>query len=501
VNALDHKRTLAFHALATVLWTLSTCFFRGLAAQTVGVSGSVHCYNQGRNDQSRSAKNLVVVPVVPKGLLHQAEYTDGAGHYQLNLSWNDILKTNLTLRYVGKSPDPVYLDMFIGEDDYDRRSPQVKFLTEDVEQSCDSIELSNPDVARQVRDSIRAQRERVFPAGKTSSVLALGGSAISRLLLLASELGPDGKTALITLVDSMQASVQQIRVGRFLSYAHGALSQNLGFSVTPFRSFDEAVFSNPSALGVLAPPTSSIQIATGRFLRGSTIIPLNNRAGLGAGVYWLRQREDRSGRFNGVTVIKEEKFAVDEIQATVAGYASVSSGMSVGVSVEYIYQSFAVPIGIQLVGTNHSFIKDTLRRRSVDLGLSLSAHPARHFILGMALGQVFGTRVRFSEAEQRSLRTLDVGVAYLNGRLNLGVDERVAEAEGSGLGVGLNYVPLNHTVVVLGYSSAYNTCTIGLRYRNFSYTFEWSKSAFKKLVDETVIPDQVTHVIGGRFDL
>jgi hypothetical protein len=507
VNDPIISRALTFYALTALTWSLGTYPLRELAAQEVGVRGTVKCLLQGRRDQPWPAANVVVVPVAPKGS-DRATFTTETGYYQVRLLWNEIRQANLTLKYVGKSSDTAQT-RFIGEEQYNHRSGVV-FPTLTAGRPCDSIELGRPELALQMRDSIRAQQvPRVPEAERRSSALSVVGGAI-RLLIAAAEFGPDSTTAETTLVDSQVATVQQIRVGRFLSYAHSALSQNLGFSVTPFRASDEAVFSNPSAFGAIAPPSPSIQVAYGRFLRGSTVVPLNDRTGLGAGVYWLRQREDRRGARNRHAF--EEEFPVDEIEATLAGYRSLGRAMSVGLSVEYFHQSFDVPDSIKQdsvpgrVDTTLTFSRDTMKYHihGVDLGLSLSVRPVRHFVLGVALGQVFGTPVWFSEGEKRSLRTLDVGVAYLNGRLNLGVDQRIAQAEGSGLGMGLNYVPFNHTVIVLGASTAHRTRMIGLRFRNFSYTFELS-DAFKKLVEmgriPTVITDRATHVVGGRFDL
>ena len=83
---------------------------------------------------------------------------------------------------------------------------------------------------------------------------------------------------------------------------------------------------------------------------------------------------------------------------------------------------------------------------------------------------ILGTKV-YSNEGKRSLRAVGMGIVFLHGRANYGIDLLISEQDNKDISLGVDYVPWNNALINLGYSTAFNTKVLGIKYKNLYCTY------------------------------
>jgi hypothetical protein len=84
---------------------------------------------------------------------------------------------------------------------------------------------------------------------------------------------------------------------------------------------------------------------------------------------------------------------------------------------------------------------------------------------------VLGTKFQSNGDQQQGLRALGCGVTFQKKRLNLGAEINMIENRKGIYQVGINYIPCNHVLINLGFSSYHDQVLLGANYRNLCYSF------------------------------
>lgn len=74
-----------------------------LSSQSLPVEGSVFCPHEGREDQLRGGRYLLVMP---REKPRFAEVSNASGYYLVNLRYGDVIDKWLTMLYSGQSGSP-----------------------------------------------------------------------------------------------------------------------------------------------------------------------------------------------------------------------------------------------------------------------------------------------------------------------------------------------------------------------------------------------------------
>ncbi|MCI0494914.1 hypothetical protein L0Z72_07890 [candidate division KSB1 bacterium] len=455
---------------------LSYFFFSNIVwSQNISFEGSVICEEMGSSDQKRPAKYVIVIPKVRPDL--SAISTD-YGYYRLVLPYKSILDQSVTLFYVGKTDTIETQKLFISQDDlWDR---QIRCPTKYLNQACERFE-NNYLEAESKLSLIQNKLYETSNLDLYSSGAGGAGSLIYVFSLLgfAAAAPPIDSTVIDTLTTgSFPISPKKIIDGIFLQRGYSEFSQNIGFNFTPLRNMNEAIFWNASSMTLSAKHQISLSSDYKQFLRAGSIVKINDDLAVGFGLFGLFQKEIRQAFMPADSI--RDQFRSNELAFIGALAFKPWDHLSLGFSIKYLYQNVQTPLGIKrvkdysggkIIKEELSFIIQDNLIKQTDFDLSATIEPLPYFRFGMILMNVLGTKFQSNSDEQQNSRAFGCGVTFQKKRINIGSEINLIENNKGIWQVGINYIPFNHVLFNLGFSSYHDQLLLGANYRNLFYSF------------------------------
>lgn len=444
-------------------------------SQNIKFQGSVICEEMGLSDQKRPAKYVIVIPKTRPDL--SAISTD-YGYYQLTLPYKNILDQSLTFFYVGKTDTLETQKLFISREDlWDR---QIRCATQYLNQACERFENSYLEA----ESKLSLIQNKLYETSNLD-LFSSGAGAAGSLLYAFSLLGfvaaapPIDSTVIDTLATgSFDIAPKKIIDGIFLKRGYSELSQNIGFNFTPQRNLNEAIFWNSSSMTLAAKHQISLSSDYKRFLKASTIMKIKDDLAIGIGLFWLFQKEYRKAWIESDSV--RDKFNSDELAFIGSIAFKPWDHVSLGLSAKYLYQNVQSPHGVMRIRDYYageitkqelSFVFQDNRLKKTDFDISVTIEPVPFLRLGMSVMNVLGTKFQSHETQNQWLRALGFGATFQRKRFNLGAEMNVGEQSRGMYQAGINYIPFNHTLISLGFSSYHDQVMLGANYRNLFYSY------------------------------
>ena len=118
-----------------------------------------------------------------------------------------------------------------------------------------------------------------------------------------------------------------------------------------------------------------------------------------------------------------------------------------------------------------SFIIQNNDVKKIDFDLSATLEPVPFLRLGMSLMNILGTKFEINDDQKQNLRALGIGATFQKKRVNIGGEIYVTENSKTIYQSGVNYIPFNHTLINIGFSSYHDKVMLGFNYRNLFYTY------------------------------
>lgn len=476
-------------------------------AQDVLIEGTLRCSEGPSRVEYRLARNTLVEP---RGYPRSAVLTTDFGYYPLRLRRSDVIDRTITILYQGK--DSVDLQrLFVAEERLgSSNNLRLAVLNSDV--SCDRLEF-NPQEAQRRLDSVRAmgQKGMLTRLGLASAGLtAAGATALLTVLLgVAGDayalptgacfyLGPDG-TIVPCIPDSTKVTTVVVvpagggETRGLASLALGPVSQNGGFGFSPSREWSGTEVFGTAAVTGAGTGRASLQTDYDRFVRLSALLPLGNRAGIAASYFGFHETRfiERLTADNspvGATVGRSLRLV------SLGGALETSAKISLGISANHIHHVIDAATAVErttdfwpsaclscppVTVANRLLVNEVTTDR-VDFDLSALLRRVGDFQFGLTVLSVLGTRLTNHDGTTTSLRAIGGGTTYRRGRLNLGLDALFSAADDPNLVLGVNYVPLNETLLQASLSTELRSWQVGAQFRNVRYTFvrdpQWGSS-------------------------
>ncbi len=464
---------------------------KNLLSQNISFEGTVICEEMGLSDQKRPAKYVIVIPKARPDL--SAISTD-YGYYKLNLPYKSILDQSVTFFYVGKTDTIEIQKLFISREDvWDR---QIRCPTKYLNQACERFENNYLEA----ESKLSLIQDKLYETSNLD-LYSSGAGGAGNLLYVFSLLGfaaaapPIDSTVIDTLTTgSFDISPKKIIDGIFLKRGYSEFSQNVGFNFTPQRNMSEAVFWNASAIALASQHQISLSSDYNRFLKASSIVKINNDLTVGIGLFWQFQKEYRKAFIESESV--KDKFRSDELELIGSLAFKPWDNLSFGFSAKYLYQNVQSPLGIirtrdysndKIIKQDLSFILQNSSLNKVDFDLSATVEPFPFLRFGMSLMNIFSTKFQTNDNLKQNLRALGIGATYQKKRVNIGGEINMTEDNNTIYQIGVNYIPLNHILINLGFSSYHDKVMVGFNYRNLFYTYN----------HDTVLGNY--HILGTRL--
>ena len=454
---------------------ISLLLSKNLLSQNISFEGTVLCEEMGLSNQKRPAKYVIVIPQIrPNRSTISTDY----GYYKINLPYKSIIDQSVTLFYVGKSDTLETQKLFISRDDiWDR---QIKCPTKNLNQACERFENNYLEA-----ESKLIQIQNKLYETSNLDLYSSGAGAAGNLIYVFSLLGfaaaapPIDSTVVDTLtIGLLDISPKKIVDGMFLKRGYTEFSQNVGFNFTPQRNMNEAVFWNASAMTLASQSQISLSSDYKRFLKVSSIVKINNDLAVGVGLFWQFQKEYRKAFIDSDSV--RDKFRSDELELIGSLAFKPRHHLSFGLSAKYLYQKVQSPLGIirtrdyyggTVKNQEFSFIIQNNDVKKIDFDLSATLEPVPFLRLGMSLMNILGTKFEINDDQKQNLRALGIGATFQKKRVNIGGEIYVTENSKTIYQSGVNYIPFNHTLINIGFSSYHDKVMLGFNYRNLFYTY------------------------------
>jgi hypothetical protein len=462
-------RAAAWRILAKALILLGMAPAAAAQPPRLLVEGTFLCREQGDPRLERPARYVVVTSDRPPG---EPATTRPSGYFQLGYPARRLVDHDLELFFLGPQDTVFALTRRVSREEV-LPAQRVRLPVLRSDTSCAATEFHSSVLASARVRSLRQGPHR-SPAG-----MALGASrvvgAVSEVAGFSRTPGTPtankrigatrGPARLVFQQDDDLVYVLPARGAP--AFTSGLYSLNVGFSFTPARNVDEAVFTNPAALALSPARQIAVQGDFDDVLRASVTVPVSSTTTLAAGYSGLRW---------GTTPFAGFSTRALERDLAVAVAFRPLHWMGTGVTVKHLSRNVELTLPPSLGAPTSSAESD------FDLDLSAAVWVHRRWLAGASLANVlnhgFGRECDDgAEACDRPVtRQLGVGMTHLRGPVNLGLDlvlARGAEPEGA---LGLSYVPVPDLVLNAGFVSVLNTPVAGVSYRGITYSVRRSES-------------------------
>jgi hypothetical protein len=465
-----------------VLWAvfgLCIAACNAAKAQDVTVEGSVVCAEGGNVSQDRPARYIIVYT---DDFPSVSTYTDEAGYFAFKIPFKKLRQLrngSFSVAFFPVEGEAKINNVLVSQQLLYRRN--VKLGEIQLDRSCGQAERTY-EQANSVLDSLHLRHY----SPSSSSANLVGASSL--LGALASLLGfvaageplPKDSTVVQSLIPT-SVSPKHSLDGMFLQHAFTEWSQNIGFNFTPTRNTNDLVFWNPSALTWLANNQVSLTTDYISFARGSVAVPINETIGIGSGIIYAHQDENRTAiaDFKSAT----STFGTTEWLYDLAIVMRVDDNMSVGVSAKCFRQLTEAP---SFITKTSIYRKDTLydayySLKSVerelskfDFDLSATYQPSEHLLIGMNVMNVANTKLHSDDNGYVDQRAFGLGSSFFVDRLMIGTEAVIRQGDTPEFSLGMSYLLFDKTALAAGFSSANRTAMASFAYQGLSVSYSSS---------------------------
>ena len=461
-----------------------------LQSQSLIIKGRLKCMNQNANS-TKGAENIIVVPTfMPSKSVVTASSPSGYFEFNTGVPINRLLDKEIMLYVVSRCSNckEIAKRIFVTEDDDrknrndDKRYVSIKEWM--LNTNCQRAEL-RPLAADSILRIVTKQPNQNLDNVSAGTAL-LGAPALTNFLntlITVAAIGPNFDVYRLTTL-----SPGKINYGKFLLSSPLTSSANTGFNFSPSRDRSEAMFWNPSAIGLGAKP-NNISLLTNfkNNVKLGGFFQVNSKLSLAAGGIYTWQDEFRKAVFKskgGARIVPSVDSAImklKEYAAFISPVYKINNQLAISVTFKSIWQSITLPVTIDFTSNSGRvgiFKDSSIKKQYFDVDLSATYKITNFLQAGISLMNLAGTQLyadAFVPGQKnipfQKLRSLGLGFTYKWQRLNVGTDLLFTENGFYDASFGINYVPFNNALLSAGFAVKQLSYSVAFRIKHFRIAY------------------------------